>query len=236
MLSASGIAVISGMAFGIDSAVHRGSLEGGGPSLAVLGAGPERPYPRSRARLYADLLAAGAVVSELPPGTPTFRWMFPARNRLMASMSELTIVVEAAERSGSLITAEMAADIGVAVGAVPGPVDSWRSSGANALLAEGAAVIRGPQDALDQLLGPGAVGLGTPAGPQIGADGLATLAAVRDGARTPDGVIAATGLDPPRASAALALLELSRYVRADAAGRYTATGLEPPGAAPTITA
>ena len=136
----------------------------------MLGPGAERAYPRSRRGLYGRIRSQGAVISELPPGTPTFRWMFPARNRLMAALAGVTVVVEAAERSGSLITAEMAIECGRTVGAVPGPVTSWRSGGTNQLLADGAAVIRDARDVLDLLLGPGAVPVPV-CGPPLTADG-----------------------------------------------------------------
>ena len=131
------------------------------PPVSPFGRGARaRLSAQRRRRLPAELIAAGgAVVSELPPGAAVRRWMFPARNRLMAALGELTVVVEAAERSGSLITAEMATDCGRTVAAVPGPVNSWRSSGTNLLLVDGAPPIRGAADVLEHLHGPGA-GLG----------------------------------------------------------------------------
>lgn len=224
LLAASGITVVSGLALGVDSAAHEGALSGGGTTVAVLGTGPERPYPRSRQRLFARIREAGVIVSELPPGSATFRWMFPARNRIMAALAALTVVVEAAERSGSLITAEMAIEGGRQVGAVPGPVNSWRSGGANRLLADGAAVIRDARDVLELLLGPGAE-LAPQLGPPADAVGLAALAAVEAGAATPGAVASAAELPFPRAQAALGRLERDGYVRSDAAGRYARTAL-----------
>lgn len=222
LLTASGIAVVSGLALGVDSAAHEGALAGGGPTLAVLGAGPERPYPRSRQQLFRRIQAAGAVISELPPGSATFRWVFPARNRIMAAIGALTVVVEAAERSGSLITAEMAIEGGRQVGAVPGPVTSWRSGGTNALLADGAAVIRGARDVLDLLLGPGAE-LPAEVGPQLGGADREALTAIEAGAQTAGAVASSAGLPFPRAQAALGRLERDGYVRCDPAGRYART-------------
>jgi DNA processing protein len=153
-LAAAGVTVVSGMALGVDSAAHAGALDVGGPTVAVLAGGADVPYPASKRRLYADILAAGGVaVSELPPGFRAFKWNFPARNRIIAALAPVTIVVEAAERSGSLITAELALDLGRDVGAVPGPVLSWRSRGTNALLRDGATLIRNAHDALDLVLG-----------------------------------------------------------------------------------
>ena len=234
-LAVAGIPVISGMAFGVDTAAHQGALRGGGLSVALLGAGAERPYPRSRARLYRELVCSGLVLSELPPATPTFRWMFPARNRIMAALAQITIVVEAAERSGSLITAEMAADSGRLVGAVPGPVNSWRSAGANMLIADGAAVVRDAQDVLDLLLGPG----GRPAtrgGRALGAGERAVLDAIEAGAGNGDAVAAQTGIAAVEVAAALSRLERAGYLQADLLGGWRRTALRPRAAVGAATA
>jgi DNA processing protein len=226
LVAASGVAVLSGLALGIDSEAHEGALEAGGLTLAVLASGPDRPYPRSRRGLHGRIRHGGIAISELPPGSPTFRWMFPARNRLMAAMGGITIVVEAAERSGSLITAEMALDCGRAVGAVPGPVTSWRSSGANRLLADGAAVIREAQDVLDLLLGPGAEVAGE-RGRKLSEDERRILGAVEGGAGTADAV-ATCGLGLARVLPALGALERAGYLASDATGRLLRTGLAAP--------
>ena len=155
-LAAAGIVVVSGLALGIDAAAHRGCLEVAGVPVAVLAGGPDLPYPRSHRRLYAEVVATGLVLSEMPPGQRAFRWSFPARNRLMAGIAGMTVVVEAAEPSGSLITAEFAQDLGRVVGAVPGRVTARMAAGSNALLRDGAAVVRSPEDVLDDLLGAGA--------------------------------------------------------------------------------
>ncbi len=155
-LAAARVIVVSGMALGIDAAAHAGALEAGGPTIAVLAGGADVPYPRSKASLYRRIVAgAGCAVSEMPPGYTAFKWGFPARNRIIAGLAAATIVVEAAERSGSLITAEIAQDIGRIVAAVPGPVTGRMSSGANALLRDGAELVRDAQDVLDSVLGPG---------------------------------------------------------------------------------
>lgn len=227
LLAGSGVVLISGLALGIDSAAHEGALAGSGSTIAILGTGPERPYPRSRRNLYERIRAGGLVISELPPGSPTFRWMFPARNRLMAALSGITVVVEAAERSGSLITAEMAAEMGRQVAAVPGPVTSWRSSGTNKLLADGAAVVRHAQDVLDLLLGPGAERV-REIGPAVDEPGRAILAAVEGGAGSADSVSSSAAIGYGAALAALGRLEREGYVRSDVTGRYTRTVLSPP--------
>jgi DNA processing protein len=152
-VAASGVPVISGMAMGVDSAAHVGALEATTPPVAVLAGGADVPYPPSRRGLYARIVAHGCVVSELPPRFSAFRWSFVARNRLIAGLAALTVVVEAAERSGSLTTADFAAQLGRPVGAVPGPVTSRFSAGTNGLLAAGAGLVRDTRDVLDQLLG-----------------------------------------------------------------------------------
>ena len=134
-VAAAGLNVVSGMALGIDGAVHRGALERG-PTVAVLGCGADRPYPVSHTRLYRQILERGLILSEMPPGSDAWRWSFPARNRIMAALSGMTVVVEAAWRSGSLITAEMASDAGREVGAVPGQVTAGAAAGTNELISK----------------------------------------------------------------------------------------------------
>jgi len=158
-----GLLVVSGMAFGVDACAHRGALEGG-KTVAVLGCGPDVAYPAAHRSLWRRITEGGLVLSELPPGCGAWRWTFPARNRIMAALSGVTIVVEAAERSGSLITADLAAELGRDIGAVPGPIGSRLSAGPNDLLAGGACLIRGAQDVLDAMLDPG-VRRGLPSGP-----------------------------------------------------------------------
>lgn len=154
-LAAAGITVLSGMAFGIDACAHRGALEVG-RTVAVLGCGADVAYPASNRSLWRRIQENGLILSELPPGTGAWRWSFPARNRIMAALAGITVVVEAAERSGSMVTADVAADLGRGLGAVPGPVTSRTSAGPNQLLAGGARLVRDAQDVLDAMLGPGA--------------------------------------------------------------------------------
>ena len=154
-LAAAGLTVVSGMALGVDAAAHVGALEVGGRTLAVLACGPEIAYPASKRRLHRAHRATGAVVAELPPGTPPRRWCFPARNRIIAALAQATVVVEAGERSGSLITAGQAADLGREVAAVPGLVTAPLAAGTNALIADGAQLVRGPRDVLELLFGAG---------------------------------------------------------------------------------
>jgi DNA processing protein len=217
-LSAAGVSVVSGMALGIDSAAHGGALGGVTPTVAVLAGGADVPYPASKRALYARIAERGCIVSELPPGFTPFRWCFPARNRTIAALGRMTVVVEAAERSGSLITAEIAADIGRDIGAVPGPVMSWRSRGTNSLLRDGATLIRDARDVLD-----GVVGVQAPdaADPAAGLEPrLASLLRAVAGGR--DTVAALAGVPDQAQStlAALTELELAGRLRRVAGGRY----------------
>jgi DNA processing protein len=225
-LALAGLTVVSGMAWGIDGEAHRGALEVG-PTLAVLGCGPDVAYPAGHRRLYAEIVERGAVVSELLPGMRAWRWAFPARNRIMAALARMTVVVEAAAHSGSLITSDMALELGREVGAVPGPVDSARSVGANNLLAEGATVVRDGGDVLTALFGPGERAARR-RGPKLDARLAAALAAVEAGATDCDALATSLGLGGSDAAAALARLEVLGYLEGSFSGSYTITGLPPP--------
>jgi DNA processing protein len=219
-LAAAGVTVVSGMALGIDSAAHAGALEVGGPTLTVLASGADVPYPASKRGLYRAIVRAHAAISEMPPGFEPFRWCFPARNRTIAGLASLTIVVEATERSGSLITAEIAQDLGRAVGAVPGPVTAPRTAGSNALLRDGALVIRHAQDALDEVLGIGvATALAGRRADELDGALRALLRRVEDGQDTV-GALASTPDQATSALAGLAELELLGFLRRGPGGRY----------------
>ena len=225
-LAATGITVVSGMALGIDSAAHAGALEAGGPTIAVLAGSAHAPYPSSKAKLHARIAATGLVVSELPPGAPTFKWSFPARNRIIAGFAQTTVVVQAAERSGSLITAEMALELGHDVAAIPGSVREWRSAGTNALIRDGATLVREPRDILDLVLGVGAHDAlerakATPLPPPPGLDPevAALLSEIEGGLATTDELVERGG-SPSRTLAGLAELELLGLVKRLPGGRY----------------
>jgi DNA processing protein len=209
-----------GMALGIDSAAHAGALELDGPTLAVLPAAPERPHPASRRALHRRILARGAALAELGPATPVRRWMFPARNRLIAALAALTVVVEAGAGSGALVSAGIAARCGRAVGAVPGRVGILQAEGTNALLAGGARVVRGTQDVLDLLFGAGIRQAPPSCRPALPAELERLVAAVAEGHDTA-GALSRAGIDPHQGLAALARLELEGYVRRGAGGRFT---------------
>jgi DNA processing protein len=150
-LAGSGFTVVSGLARGIDAAGHRGALEGEGRTIAVLGSGLDRLYPIEHRRLAESIARQGAVVTEFPFGAAPLKRHFPERNRVIAALSWATVVVEATRDSGSLITADLAADEGRAVYAVPGPVDEPNAEGTNGLLRAGATLCRGAADVLEDL-------------------------------------------------------------------------------------
>jgi DNA processing protein len=228
LLAAAGLVVVSGMARGIDAAAHRGALIAGGTTVAVMGGGADVIYPASQRGLYREIVAKGAAISEASPGQRPLPGAFPKRNRLMAALGSITVVVEAAQPSGSLITARQALDLGRQVGAIPGPVTSRVSEGTNGLLVDGAAPVRGAQDVLDRLLGVGVETVqryGPPLDP-----GLARVAeAVELGGSTCDAVAVALGAGPQESAVALARLELLGYVQVDASGRYARSALVAPG-------
>jgi DNA processing protein len=217
-LGAAGVTVVSGLALGIDAAAHRGCLDGSGRAVAVLAGGPDVVYPRQNARLYERIAASGAVVSELPPGTRPYRWSFPARNRIMAGLAELTVLVEAADPSGSLITAEFARDIGRAVGAVPGKVTSRLAAGTNGLLRDGAIPVTGAQDVLDELFGVDARRL--PAREPPRDPGVRAVLEGIEAGRNLGELAQEAGLGVRDARAALARLEADGLVKRTGIGSY----------------
>jgi DNA processing protein len=150
-LAARGITVVSGLARGIDSAAHRGALAAGGRTVAVLGSGVDVIYPPENRRLALEIEGRGAVLSQFGPGTRPLAGNFPARNRIIAGLSLGVVVVEAAEKSGSLITAGLGGELGREVMAVPGPLTSLMSRGAHRLIQDGAALVQGWEDVVAQL-------------------------------------------------------------------------------------
>lgn len=156
-LAARGITVVSGMASGIDAAAHRGALDAGGRTIAVLGCGVDQVYPKENADLMHDIMRQGAVVSPFPMGTGPSRGLFPFRNRIISGLSLGVCIVEAPPRSGALITARQAAEQGREVFAVPGQVDHENSRGPHALIQEGAKLVQSAEDMLVELEVPAAV-------------------------------------------------------------------------------
>ena len=227
-LVACGLVVTSGLARGIDAAAHRGALSAGGPTVAVLGCGPDVVYPGEHVELLRDVAAAGAVVSEFPPGTPPLRHHFPMRNRIISGLSLGVVVVEASERSGSLITADCALEQGREVMAVPGSVLSDRHRGSHRLLKAGAALVESASDVLDALglfLRPQAKAeVQQPGG---GGDEVpdALLAQLDPGeVRDLDGLASSSGLDAASLLPRLLHLELHGLVRRLPGGRFVRSG------------
>ena len=208
-LAAAGAVVVSGMARGIDGEAHRGALDARGITVAVLGCGVDRDYPAAHAELARRICERGLVVSEYEPGIEPAPWRFPARNRIIAGLSRATVVVEARERSGALITADFALEEGREVLAVPGEITSALSAGTNALLRLGATPVTCAGDVLESL------GVEVVAGdpsPSLGTDAAALLEHLRDGALTADELVRSSSIEPAAASAALMELELAGAV------------------------
>jgi len=150
-LARAGVVVVSGLARGIDSAAHQGALDGGGATIAVLGTGIDVVYPAENAPLSERIVTSGLLVTEFAPGSHPEDWHFPRRNRIISGLSKAVVVVEAKEKSGSLITARLAADQGRDVMAVPGTIVGGRNRGANALLRDGAKLVESAVDILQEL-------------------------------------------------------------------------------------
>ncbi|MGZ4149580.1 MAG: DNA-processing protein DprA [Actinomycetota bacterium] len=234
-LAVSGVPVVSGGAIGIDAVAHRGALDAGGRTVAVLGSGIDVDYPRSNERLLGEVAASGTIVSEYPPGVPAEPHRFPARNRLIAALSRGVVVVEGAHRSGTRITAEHAIELGLDVFAVPGPVTSPLAETPLELIREGARLVRGAEDVLEDL------GIEPVERPEGSAPiGLAdeerkVFEALRT-ALLPDAVARESGLPMADAVGALMRLELrglvrgsgGRYERTFAGARRSSAGRPPP--------
>ncbi len=218
-LAEAGVTVLSGMALGIDGAAHLGALEAGGASNAVLASGPERASPRQHARLHRWLVRRGAVASEHPPGTPSLAHHFPVRNRLMSALAQAVVVVEAARRSGALITAREANDLGRDVFAVPGPIDRPSSEGANLLLTDGASLALDPGVVL-RAIGHSPEADDAPAaqGPEGDPVAGGIWRAIGPAGTTVDEIGRRTGLAPERVLAKLTRLELDGWVETRAGG------------------
>ncbi|MBJ7458914.1 MAG: DNA-protecting protein DprA [Thermoleophilaceae bacterium] len=221
--AAAGLIVVSGMALGVDGAAHRGALQAGGRTIAVLAGGAETAYPRSHALLHEQIRSAGCVVSENPPGSRAQRWAFVARNRVIAAMASMTIFVEGAADSGAKYTVEFADELGTRIGAVPGPITGPLSVGPNNLLSEeGVQTVRGIADVLGEL----AVDLNPPRLPGFddgGGDDFAKeiLALVGAGDRTPRELAQSLPDRGPREiSRALGQLELLGMIAREPSGEY----------------
>ncbi|MCL4473687.1 MAG: DNA-processing protein DprA [Actinobacteria bacterium] len=224
-LASAGVCVISGMAIGIDAAAHRGALSQNGSSLAVLGCGPDIIYPAVNRKLYSTLIGRGLIVSEYPPGARAMPWRFPARNRIMAGLSQAVIVVEARGKSGALITADFCLEEGRDVFAVPGSIFSDLSAGPHRLIQWGAGIAASAEDVLESL------GLEqqrqlllelhqAPEATDLTEDERSLLEALGSQPMHQDVLAARAGLDGSRAAAALISLELQGLACLDPARGY----------------
>ena len=204
-LAAAGLVVVSGLARGVDGEAHRGALEAGGLTIAVLGCGIDRDYPAAHRSLAREIAETGLLVSEYAPGVEPAPWRFPARNRIVAGLCAATLVVEARERSGALITADLALEEGREVFAVPGEITSALSAGSNALLRLGATPCTGCADVLESY------GLSLPDEPvpELGTSAAAVLERVRQAATSADELARATGLGAGELAGVLTELELA---------------------------
>ena len=218
-LARAGACVVSGLANGIDGEAHRAALDAGGASLAVQACGPERVYPARHVGLARRLAESGAVVTEFPVGMPPRAPHFPLRNRIISALADAVLVVEARLRSGSLITARHAADQGVDVWAVPGPIDAPTSEGPHRLLADGAGVAYTPEFMLDELGWPSASTEEEVASVPDGAAGE-VWHALAAGAASPDTLGERTGQEAAVVGRALVALEVAGLVLLDRDGRY----------------
>lgn len=206
-----GIPVVSGLALGVDGAAHRGALEAGGPTVAVLGCGADRAYPSSHRGLFREVVDRGLVVSEFLPGTPALPHNFPRRNRILAGLASALVVVEAAARSGALISVDHALDLGVDVWAVPGPFDEPACAGSNELLADGARPLTSVDRFLDAALEGTPSSCPAPPPADQGPESL-VLAALARGGLSVDEVARITGVPVGRVVGLLTALELEGRV------------------------
>jgi DNA processing protein len=207
-LASAGLVVVSGLARGIDGEAHRGAVEANGETIAVLGCGIDRVYPAAHAELARRVVVRGLIVSEYAPGVEPAPWRFPARNRIIAGLAAATVVVEARERSGALITADLALEEGREVFAVPGEITSALSAGSNALLRTGATALTSPADVLE------AFGLAPVHKEHGGLSEAATVVAtrLRECAAAADELVRALSVPPGELASALAELELAGLV------------------------
>lgn len=231
-LAARGVTVVSGLARGVDSAAHRGALAAGGRTIAVLGSGLDVIYPPEHRRLAHEIERQGAVVSQFTPGTPPLPGHFPVRNRAIAGLALGVVVAEAGERSGALITATLAAELGREVFAVPGPVTSETSRGTNRLIQEGAKLVQDWTDIVQELPDPWRRAIRAPANapgeafrPAADSDEGRLLAMLTaDEPRHIEALIARAELPAGRVAAALCALELAGWARQLEGQRWLGTG------------
>ncbi len=217
-LARAGVVIVSGLARGIDAEAHRGALAAGGKTVAVQACGIDRTYPAAHRALADEIAANGAVVSELPLGEPPLRPYFPLRNRLISGLSSAVVIVEARERSGSLITANHAADQGRDVWAVPGPITAPTSAGTNRLIRDGAYVALGADEICDAIGVRGAPRPRARVASELSPLSREILGALADAPASRDQLARRLGLDPAEFALELIELELSSRIGEDRDG------------------
>ena len=222
-ISVCGMSVVSGMALGVDGAAHRGALAGTGRTVAVLPGCAAEPCPRQHWQLHRQILRHGVAVSEFGPGTSLRKWTFVARNRVIAALARMTIVVQGREGSGALLTADFAKRCGRTVGAVPGQVGASQSVGPHMLLRDGATMIQGPQDVLDAVFGAGVRAVAEAERAALAPQQRALLEAIISGADT-IAALTRAGVAAGELLQELAELEMAGCVRREAGGKYVALG------------
>ncbi|HIX77814.1 MAG TPA: DNA-processing protein DprA [Candidatus Fusicatenibacter merdavium] len=245
-LAAAGVQIISGLASGIDAAAHEGALEGGGLTFAVLGCGVNICYPRENYPLMRRILEQeGGVLSEFQPGERPLAWHFPQRNRVISALADLVLVVEARQKSGSLITADYALEQGKSVYALPGRVNETLSEGSNRLIAQGAGIAVDPTALLEELESVGKwrfferpaayqeatgsergrpSGTSTEAGRKLSREEKRVLRAIEDGSHTLEELHHATGHTIPELSALLVRMQLDGFLFEDGKNVYFLRG------------
>ena len=224
-LARAGVHVVSGAAYGVDTAAHKGALAEGGFTTAVLGCGIDVVYPRSNSALFRDIESKGCLIGEYPPGTEPAKHHFPARNRIIAGMSAAVVVVEASEKSGALITCDFALSEGRDVMAVPGGVLSPNSRGTNALIRNGAVPVTCPEDVLGEIGISGEGNAGSAEQPvlQFGEAGpkeKALLEAISGGLSDAEGLSGETGMSAAETVSLLSRMEVEGLVARGPGGRY----------------
>ena len=211
-LTTAGVCIVSGLAYGIDAAAHQAAIENAGATIAVLGCGPDRIYPRAHAALYRQILKSGVIISEYPPGTGPLPWRFPARNRIIAGISEGVVVVEAREKSGALITADFCLEQGKEVFAVPGSIFAEQSAGPHRLIRNGATPATRPEDVFEAL-GIAVSGRESEATVSLGEDEMRLLGEMAAEYRHLDVLAETAGLASGAAAAAMVALEVKGLAR-----------------------
>ena len=222
-VASAGVVIVSGLARGIDAAAHRAALDAGGTTIAILGTGIDVTYPRSNAKLFHAIEEKGLLLTEFAPGTPPLRENFPMRNRVISGLSLGTVIVEATGRSGSLITARMAAEQGREVFAVPGPIFAANSEGPHRLIQYGAKLVHDAKDILEELPGNLTTKREDRAEPEEPLRSVLAHLCADEGAHV-DELSAALARPPGEIAQALLQLELGGWIRALPGARYVRTG------------